>query len=120
MRLPTDLLKHLHATGWEVTRHAGERHYLAWYHEVWAVESRWSPRGLTLFLTFLTDPVPGNPNPFWLIGTSLRFPASATEATGEPTLKMSPRWEHDLPQFVAALEALRQARANTETAPAEH
>jgi hypothetical protein len=120
VRFPRELLTELQKSGWDVTRHAGEANHLAWYHEVWALESRRSPRGFTLFLTFLTDPQPGNPNPLWLIATSRRFPESAAEAEGEPSLALTPRWEQELPRFVAALDALRQARENPETAPAEY
>src|SRR5437879_6337465 len=120
MPLPDELRKQLERTDWDVTRQAGRGDHLAWYHEVWALESRRSPRGCTLFLTFLTDPQPGNPNPFSLIGTCRRFPENAAEAAGEPTLAMTPRWQQELPQLVAALDALRQARGNAETAPAQH
>lgn len=120
MRLQSELLKGLQKSGWDVMRHAGRGDYLAWYQEVWALESRRSPRGFTLFLTFLTDPQPGNANPFWLIGTSRLFPQSKSEANGEPSLLMTPRWEQDLPLFMAALEALRQAHGDPETAPAQH
>ena len=120
MRLQSELLKELQKRGWDVTRHAGQLDHLAWYHEVWALESRRSPRSFTLFLTFLTDPQPGTPNPFSLIGTCRRFPENAAEAEGEPTLAMTPRWQQELPQFVAALDALRQARGDPATAPAQH
>ena len=113
MRLQDELRQQLDRSGWDVTRRAGERDHRAWYREVWTLESRQSPRGFTLYLTFLTDPQPGNPNPFWLVGTSRRFPETAADADGEPTLAMSPRWQTELPQFVAALDALRRAEAGT-------
>jgi hypothetical protein len=107
VRLQDDLLKHLERNGWSVTR---QKEGLEWWaHEIWMLASQWSPHGLTLFLTFLTDPEPGNPNPFWIIGTSWKHPENRSEACGEPSLKMSPTWIQDLPQFVAGLNALRQA-----------
>jgi len=96
MRLQNDLLKAIENSGWVVTRYQGELNYLAWFHEIWVLESLWSPQ-LTLFLTFLSDPIPGNPNPFWIVGTSFARPENANEALGEPSLRMSPHWIDDLP-----------------------
>jgi hypothetical protein len=102
-----DLLKLLEAAGWTVTRRKGEQDHRAWFDEIWVLESRWSPHGFTLFLTFFVDPQPGNPNPFWLIGTSFELPKSSSEAQGEPSLKVTPNWRNDLAPFVASLNALR-------------
>jgi hypothetical protein len=115
VRLLGELLKQLQNAAWDVTRHAGKANHRAWYHEIWALESRRSPRGFTLFLTFLTDPQPGNPNPFYFIGTSGRFPESAADASGQPTLAMTPCWEQELPRFVAALDAFRGDQADSHT-----
>lgn len=104
-----DLHKHLEQNGWEVTRLQGERDYRAWYHEIWALKSRWSPNGFTLYLTFLTDPQPGSPNPYWAIGTSTKLPENSAEALGEPSLSITPRWKDELPEFVSGLNALRQS-----------
>jgi hypothetical protein len=112
VRLQDDLLKRLEQKGWMVTRRKEEPDYRAWYHEIWAIESRQSPEGLTLFLTFLTDPQPGNPNPFWVIGTSRELPENSSEASGEPTLTVTPNWINDLPRFVDRLNARRQAAAD--------
>ena len=49
MRLHDDLIKELKLCGWSVTRHKGEQNYLAWYDEMWVLESRWSPNGFTFF-----------------------------------------------------------------------
>lgn len=104
-----DLLKQLEQNGWTVIRQAGEGDSRAWFHEIWAVESRWSPHGFTLFLTFLTDPQPGSPSPFRAIGTSVKLPQNSDEAFGEPSLMMTPHWINELPQFVAGVNALRQS-----------
>jgi hypothetical protein len=111
VRLQEELLKHLERTGWAVTRRKGEQEWWSWYHEIWALESCWSPHGFTLFLTLLIDPQTGNPNPFWLIGTSFKLPENSSEAHGEPSLMVTPNWVNDLPQFVADLSALRRAVA---------
>jgi hypothetical protein len=109
--LQDDLLKHLERNGWAVTRRKGEPDWRAWFHEIWILKSQWSPHGLTLFLTFLLDPQPGNPNPFMLIGTSFKLPENSPEASGEPSLTVTPNWRDDLPQFIAGLNTLRQAAA---------
>lgn len=114
-RLKHDLLKSLEQHGWTVTRHQGELNYLAWFHEIWDLESRWSPHDFRLFLTFLLDPQPGSPNPFYVITTSLKQPENPTEAQGEPELRMSPQWINDLPQFVDALNSLRCSTAPAHT-----
>ena len=111
MRLQDELLKKLERNGWAVTRRKGEQDLPAWFHEIWVLESCWSPYGFRLFLTFLIDPQPGNPNAFWLIGTSLKLPEKSSEANGEPSLRVTPNWINDLPKFVAGLDALRQAGA---------
>ena len=111
MRLQDDLLKNLERNGWTVTRREGEQDWQAWFDEIWVLESRWSPHGFTLFLTFLVDPQPGNPNPFWLIGTSSKLPKNSSEANGEPSLMVTPNWINDLPQIVAGLNELRRAAA---------
>jgi hypothetical protein len=111
VRLQDDLLKDLERNGWAVTRRKGEQNIRAWFNEIWALESRWLPHGFTLFLTFLVDPQPGNPNPFWLVGTSVKLPENSSEAGGEPCLAVTPNWINDLPQFVQGLNALRRAAA---------
>src|SRR6266446_5184567 len=89
-----------------VRRHKGLE---SWAHEIWTLESRWSPSGLILFLTFLTDPQPGNANPFWMIGTSRREPTNRSEAMGEPSLQVTPNSVGELPRFVVKLDALRKS-----------
>jgi hypothetical protein len=111
MSLPDSLLERLEQSGWAVTRRKDDLPW--WAHEVWTLESQWSPHGFTLFLTFLTDPQPGNPNPFCEVGTCRTFPENRSEAAGEPVLMMTPRWVEELPPFVAALGALRQAGPRT-------
>jgi hypothetical protein len=111
MRLQDDLLLELETFGWSITRRPGERNHRAWFHEIWELESRWSPRGFNLFLTFLSDPQPGNPIPFWLIGTSSESPKNSHEANGEPSLMVTPHWIDDLPQFVDGLNELRRTAA---------
>jgi hypothetical protein len=109
VRLQNDLMKYLEQNGWAVTRHRGEQDWRAWFYEIWVLESHWSPHGFNLFLTFLTDPQPGNPNPFWRIGTSFKLPENSSEADGEPSVMVTPNWINDLPQFVVSLNALRQS-----------
>jgi hypothetical protein len=109
MRLQDDLLKGLERNGWSVTRRKEDLDW--WAHEIWTLKSQWSPQRFTLFLTFLTDPQPGNPEPFCEVGTCRQFPADRFEAAGEPSLMMTPRWLEALPQFIAAVDALRQSTA---------
>jgi hypothetical protein len=49
VRLQIELLKELERNGWSVTRQMGEPDWRAWFHEIWVLESQWSPHGLTLF-----------------------------------------------------------------------
>src|SRR5438270_9011948 len=106
VRLQDDLLKQLEQRGWSVTRR--QEGLESWAHEIWTLQSRWSPSGLILFLTFLTDPQPGNANPFCMIGTSRREPTNRSEAQGEPSLQVTPNWVGELPGFVAEVGALRE------------
>jgi hypothetical protein len=117
VRLQDELLKQLERNGWSVTRQKGEPDWRAWFHEIWVLDSRWSPHGFTLFLAFLTDPEPGNANPFYIVGTSVKHPENRFEADGEPRLEVTPAWVNELPQFVADLNGLR--RCGTEKSPGE-
>src|ERR1700730_15926069 len=107
LHLQEKLQKQLERNGWSVTRQKGEPDGRAWFHEIWVLESQWPPHGFTLFLTFLTDPEPGNANPFYMVGTSVNRPENRFEADGEPRLEVTPAWVTALPQFVAALNGLR-------------
>jgi hypothetical protein len=117
LHLQEKLQKQLEQNGWSVTRQKGETDWRAWFHEIWVLESQWSPHGFTLFLTFLTDPQPGNVNPFCTVGTSWNRPENRFEADGEPCLVVTPNWVEELPHFVAALNGLR--RCGTEKSPGE-
>src|SRR5438270_13193324 len=105
VRLQDDLLKQLEQRGWSVTRR--QEGLESWAHEIWTLQWRWSPSGLILFLTFLTDPQPGNANPFWMIGTSRREPTDRFEAQGEPRLQVTPYWVDELPRFVTEVDWMR-------------
>jgi len=110
VRLQDHLLKQLEQRAWSVTRRHEDLE--PWAHEIWTLESHWSPSGLILFLTFLTDRQPGNANPFWMIGTSRREPTNRLDAQGEPSLQVTPNWVGELPRFVAGLDTLREAGDN--------
>lgn len=103
-KLKRDLLKRLEHDGWLVTRRADGLEW--WAHEIWALQSRWSPAGLTLYLTFLTDPLPDSPTGFCEIATSRRVPENRDEPA-EPVLVVTPNWLDELPRFVADLNAIR-------------
>jgi hypothetical protein len=109
LHLQDKLLKQLERNGWSVTCRKEGLEW--WAHEIWVLESRRSPPGMTLYLTFLTDPEPGNPISFWIIGTSCKPPKNRSAALGEPSLKVTPNWINDLPRFVGGLDGLRQAEA---------
>jgi hypothetical protein len=106
VKLQDSLLEELERHGWSVTRRKEDLEW--WAHETWVLESRWSPHGFKLFLTFLTDPQPGNPNPFFKVGSSVKLPENRFEADREPCLRVTPSWLNDLPRFVADVNALRQ------------
>jgi hypothetical protein len=106
---PEQLIAKLSEHGWRVARR--ERDDLDWWaDEVWAVESEWTPRGFTVFLTWLVDPQwddrrrPGEA--VWAVGTCLRRPTACLEAQGAPLMAVKP-WPRDLPAFLAGLAALR-------------
>jgi hypothetical protein len=105
----SQMLAELSERGWRVNNR--EREDLDWWaDEIWAVESEWAPRGFAVYLTWLVDPQwDGHRQPgqaVWAVGTSLRRPASRSEAEGGPLMPIK-HWPGQLAGFLAGLSALR-------------
>jgi hypothetical protein len=95
--------------GWHVV--SCERDNLEWWaDEIWAVESKCTPQGFTLFLTWLVDPQwddhrrPGQA--VWAVATCLRRPTDRLEAEGKPLLSLH-HWPRGVAEFLAELSVLR-------------
>jgi hypothetical protein len=108
----SQMMSRLGEHGWRVL--ARERTDLDWWaDEIWAVESEWSPHGLTVFLTWLVDPQWDDhrrpTQAVWAVGVCSQRPTSRLEAEGEPLLSI-PHWPRGLPEFLARLSHLRDQR----------
>ncbi len=75
-----------------------------WAEEVWTVESEWSPMGLTLFLTWLFDPMEwdGKAPRVWAVGAS----TDPLAPTSVATMSLN-HWPRDLPDFLEELSKFR-------------
>jgi len=80
-----------------------------WADEQWVIESRWSPRGFRLFLTFLVDPQYEGSRPkgagVWAIMASEDPPTD--HLIDGPSASLRPGWEKELPGFLVGLGDLR-------------
>jgi hypothetical protein len=102
------LIEKLSEHGWRVIgRECDDLDW--WADEIWTVESEWSPRGFTVFLTWLVDPQWDDHRPpgqaVWAVGTCLRLPADRLAAEGEP-LMLIKHWPRELARFLAGLSGL--------------
>lgn len=105
-RLEAELAEH----GWRVgSRMSDEVPW--WAHEIWCLDSEWSPRGTSLYLTFLFDPMDCDPGVakrrVWAVGTSHSLPTSRREAEGAPLIRIGSGWEGRLGPFLTGLADLR-------------
>src|SRR5688500_9571812 len=66
-----------------------------WLDELWELESEWSPRGVTAFVSFLVDPAvvsdrkPGKH--VWAVALTRERPVDRLAA--RPAVPLGPRWE---------------------------
>jgi hypothetical protein len=103
------MIAKLSALGWRLV--SRDRDELDWWaDEIWTVESQWTPRGCTVYLTWLVDPLwderrrPGEA--VWAVGTCLQRPTTRLEAEGSPLMAIN-HWPSDLPEFLTSLSGLR-------------
>ena len=104
-----DLVRKLADRGWEVTQH--DRDDVEWWaDEIWTVESVWAPQGFTVFVTWLIDPMDNVT--VWGVGASIERPTGRLEASAAACMSIN-RWPRDVPDFLTALDALRDAAPST-------
>lgn len=104
MSLQDELCEQLTRRGWSVVRHTDDLEW--WAREIWLLESVWAPHGFRLYVTLLSDPLPGQ-EPFYNIGTCRRWPEDRDEADGEPSMLFR-GWVENLPAFLDAMDACRK------------
>ena len=104
-----DLIRKLADRGWDVVRR--DRDVEWWADEIWTVRSVWAPRDFTVFVTWLIDPE--SLSGTWGVGAALERPTGRTEASAAACASIN-RWPRDVPEFLAALDRLRDA-ANPST-----
>ena len=105
-----DLIRRLVDQGWDVAR--CDREVGWWGDEVWTVESVWSPRGFTVFLTWLIDPMDNAT--VWGVRASLERPTDGGEAKSAASMSIN-HWPRDVPEFLASLAAMRDAALHPAT-----
>ena len=111
----SQMIAKLSEQGWRVTTRESEG--LDWWaDEIWAVESEWAPQGFTVYLTWLVDPQWDDHHQsgqaVWAVGCCLQRPAGRSEAEGSPLMSIE-HWPRELPEFLAALAALRDTHRRT-------
>lgn len=105
-----ELIAKLADNGWRVVhRECDDLEW--WAEELWTAESTWSPKGLTLLLTWLIDPMPGDAKAarVWAVGAS----TDALEPTKIATMPLN-HWPRDLPEFLDELAKFRQQNTPSE------
>jgi hypothetical protein len=106
------ILKHLQASGWELTRVEGSSDW--WFEEIWYLQSVLEAWGREITLTFLVDPSSGTAdekNPLIdVVLASTSKPLDRLDNSGEIAgLSMSKGlFEDKLRAFITALEAHRR------------
>jgi hypothetical protein len=106
----SDLIRKLGERGWDVVHRDREVEW--WAQEIWTVESVWAPRGFTVYLTWLIDPL--DRATVWCTGASLTHPSPFGKAWGAASMSIN-RWPRDVPEFLAALAELRDAALHRPT-----
>lgn len=106
----TELLKQLPLNGWQVL--SVEDSSLEWWaDEIWLIESLWSPKGLSLYLTFLVNPMADSQRAkgqeVWAVGTSIGRPHDRFSAEGKPLLSLGHGWRSQLAEFFVGISELR-------------
>lgn len=110
----TELLNQLPEHGWRV---AGVEENLEWWaHEMWRLESVWSPVGSRAYVTFLVAPdAPILPydktcrkiETVWAVMASPKKPSDRLSVENQFTLSLGQGWEKELPAFFEHLSMLR-------------
>lgn len=83
-----------------------------WAHEIWRLESAWSPTGARAYLTWLVDPQNLTPNRkkeqgVWAVKASAVKPVGWLDGAGEYTLSLRHGWKDELPRLFEHLATLR-------------
>jgi hypothetical protein len=102
-----DLRARLEEQGWEIELVEPEASQW-WLHTLWRIRSRWRPAGLTLWISFIGDPV--NPDSGKALEIALGHePPGRLHDRERPDERfgLSPGWEEELERLVAAAEKLR-------------
>jgi hypothetical protein len=107
-----DLIRRLSEHGWEVGHR--DRDVAWWADEIWTVESVWAPKGFTVFLAWLIDPM--DSSAVWGVGVSLHRPTGRREAERAFVAALK-HWPRDVPGLLETLGALRVAAAQLDRAP---
>lgn len=116
MKTPTNfLIDFLEMKGWEITDVQTEN--LEWWaDEIWKLRSRWSPEGVSAFLTLLVDPQhDGNRKKgqfVWGVGCSSEYPTSRTEAQQVGSISMGGTFRREIEVFIGKVESLRSGAIN--------
>jgi hypothetical protein len=104
----------LERAGWRVAvRETPTSDLWWWIDELWEIESEWSPRGARAFVTFLVDPQ----GPIFrragehvmAVAITQHRPQNPGEAS--PEVYLRPRWERNVKELAAQIEALRSSRS---------
>jgi hypothetical protein len=82
--------------------------YEWWEHEVWEIESRWSPIGKRAFITFIVDPqILRDKNAVISVTVSAKRTTSWSGNEDSFDLYFNNKWEEGLIEFIKFLSKIR-------------
>jgi hypothetical protein len=97
------LADHLEVSGWNLEKiHEADLEW--WADEIWELKSRWSPEGVSSFITFLVDPqhegVRRKGQAVWAAGSCAKFPKSRFEAEENGTASLNAISRNKVEEFL--------------------
>jgi hypothetical protein len=108
------LADHLEVNGWDLEK-IRESDLEWWADEVWELNSRWSPEGVSSFITFLVHPQHMGERrkgqAVWGAGSSSKFPTSRFEAETNGTISLNEISKGDIESFLDKIADTRSIRS---------
>jgi hypothetical protein len=100
-----ELCRRLLDHGWEVTVTEQPFEDEWWCAQFWVIESVWSHQGVSVYLSFLVDPMSG-PDTIWAVHASRERPRQRP-LDENPLMSLGHAWQKKLRAFLASLDRFR-------------
>ena len=111
MKTPKEkLADHLEVSGWNLEKiHEADLEW--WADEIWELKSRWSPEGVSSFITFLVDPqhagLRRKGQAVWAAGSCAHFPTSRFEAEANGAMSLNAIAKAGIEEFLEKVSETR-------------